>query len=335
MKNILAMLPFLLSGLLAGAQLTPTHLLCENLASPIAIDALQPRFSWQLEAPGKSSERALSQSGYEIRVALDGASFDNSTTLAWTSGRVTADLSVHVLYAGQPLKSGKRYYWQVRVWDAKGKPSRWSEAAAFRMALLTTDWTAQWIEPGYVEDSILRPSPFFRKKFTVSKKLHSAIAYITAHGLYDASLNGQRIGDALLTPGWTSYNKRLQYQAYDVTNLLQQGDNAVGVMLGSGWYRGNLAWAGDHNLYGKTLGLLFQLTLTYTDGTTETVVSDNSWKSSTGEITSTPRSTMARSSTPANKNPAGLPHPTMTPPGPASTHPARRWITWWPPGTNR
>jgi alpha-L-rhamnosidase len=285
MKKTLIALPLLLSGFLAGAQLTPTHLLCENLPNPIAIDAPQPRFSWLLEASAKNTERGLSQSAYEIRIAPDGASFDNDAAGAWNSGKITSDQSVHVLYAGQPLQSGRRYHWQVRVWDAKGKPSRWSEAAAFRMALLnTTDWKAQWIEPGYVEDSILRPSPFFRKKFTVSKKLRSAIAYITAHGLYDASLNGQRIGDALLTPGWTSYNKRLQYQVYDVTNLLQRGDNAVGVMLGSGWYRGNLAWAGNHNLYGKTLGLLFQLALTYTDGTTETVVSDDSWKSSTGEI---------------------------------------------------
>ena len=285
MKKLAIVLPFLFSGLLAGAQLTPTHLLCEDLSDPIAIDALQPRLSWQLEASAKKAERALAQSAYEVRVAPDDAKLDNETAGSWTSGKITSDQSVHVSYAGQSLQSGRRYLWQVRVWDAKGRPSRWSEPASFRMALLTTaSWKAQWIEPGYTEDSILRPSPFLRKKFTIGKKLRSAIAYITAHGLYDASLNGKRIGDAFLTPGWTSYNKRLEYQAYDVTSLLQQGDNAVGVMLGNGWYRGNLAWAGNHNLYGKTLGLLFQLSLTYTDGTTEIIGSDNSWKSSTGEI---------------------------------------------------
>jgi len=297
---IALVVPLLLSGLLAGAQLTPTHLLCENLPDPIAIDATQPRLTWILEAPAKNPGRRLAQSAYEIRVAPDdtkpdketagspspgGLSPEKETAFSWTSGKITSDQSVHIVYAGQPLQSGRRYRWQVRVWDAKGKPSRWSEAASFRMALLnTTDWKAKWIEPGYVEDSILRPSPLFRKKFVIGKRIRSAIAYVTAHGLYEASLNGKRIGDAYLTPGWTSYNKRLQYQAYDVTNLLQQGNNAVGVMLGSGWYRGNLAWAGNHDLYGKTLGLLFQLALTYTDGTTETVISDNSWKSSTGEI---------------------------------------------------
>jgi len=109
MKNILIALPFLLSGLLAGAQLTPTHLLCENLRSPIAIDAPQPRFSWQLEAPANRSERSLSQLAYEIRVAPDNTSFGNNAALTWSSGKVTADQSVHVLYAGQPLQSAKRY----------------------------------------------------------------------------------------------------------------------------------------------------------------------------------------------------------------------------------
>lgn len=286
MKKYTLLSLLLLPGILAFAQLTPTHLLCENLYDPIAIDATQPRFTWVLEAEGRNPGRWLAQSAYEIRVAAEGVSLEKaSSEKAWSSGKVMGDQSVHVVYTGGPLKSGQRYHWQVRVWDAKGKPGHWSETASFRMALLDkADWKAQWIEPGYVEDSIARPSPFFRKTFAIKKRLRTAIAYITAHGLYDANINGKRIGDAVLTPGWTSYNKRLQYQAYDITNLLKQGDNAVGVMLGNGWYRGYLAWGGQHNIYGKTLGLLFQLQLTYTDGSTETVVSDNSWKSSTGEI---------------------------------------------------
>ena len=282
MKTTILLAIAALSTYFAQAQPTPVHLLCENLPDPIAIDASQPRLSWQLEAfaTAKKAERGIFQSAYEIRVVGD----DASGGAVWSSGRVASDQSVHVLYAGQPLQSGRRYKWQVRVWDGQGKASHWSSAAWFRMALLnTSDWKAQWIEPGYVEDA-LRPSPLFRKKFTIGRKLRSAVVYITAHGLYEASINGKRIGDAVLTPGWTSYNKRLQYQAYDVTSLLQQGDNAVGVMLGSGWYRSHLAWQNQHDVYGKTLGLLFQLQLSYTDGSTETVVSDGSWKSSTGEI---------------------------------------------------
>ncbi len=161
----------------------------------------------------------------------------------------------------------------------------WSLPAFFQMGLLQpSDWQAQWIAPGYVEDSIMRPSPLLRKEFAANKKIQSATAFITSHGLYEGFINGKRIGDYQLTPGWTSYNKHLQYQTYDVTNLLKEGNNAIGVMLGSGWYRGYLAWSDHHNIYGKKLALLLQLHITYTDGTTATLVSDGSWKSATGAI---------------------------------------------------
>jgi len=152
--------------------------------------------------------------------------------------------------------------------------------------LTPADWKAQWITPGFTEGSPEQPSPIFRKEFRIAKKVRSAIAYITAHGLYEAQINGQRVGNAYLTPGWTSYNKRLQYQAYDVTPLLQQGDNAVGATLGSGWYRGHVGYDPTPNIYGKDIALLLQLQITYTDGSTATVVSDDSWKSSTGAIRS-------------------------------------------------
>ena len=119
------------------------------------------------------------------------------------------------------LRSGpvNRYRWQVRVWDNNGKTSRWSTPATFQMGLLSpADWKAEWIEPGFPEDTVLRPSPLMRRQFNLAKKVSQATAFITAHGLYEAWLNGVRIGDACLTPGWTSYNKRLQYQVYDVTS---------------------------------------------------------------------------------------------------------------------
>src|SRR5690606_13728564 len=112
-----------------------------------------------------------------------------------------------------------------------------------------------------------------RKSFDVDKPVASARLYITAHGLYDANLNGQRVGDQYLAPGWTSYNERLQYQTYDVTKLVKQGANGTGVMLGDGWYRGNLAWQDNKNLYGKTLGLLYQLEVTFADGTKQVIIS--------------------------------------------------------------
>ncbi|HKB45073.1 MAG TPA: family 78 glycoside hydrolase catalytic domain, partial [Chitinophagaceae bacterium] len=147
------------------------------------------------------------------------------------------------------------------------------------------DWKANWIEPGFVEDSIMRPAPLFRKEFKAVKKIQSAIAYITAHGMYEGYINGKRMGDFYLTPGWTSYNKRLQYQIYDVTDLLKEGGNVIAMALGSGWYRGHLAWDENKNIYGKNIALLFQLTIIYTDGSKELMISDDSWKSTTGSIT--------------------------------------------------
>ncbi len=196
-----------------------------------------------------------------------------------------SDSSVHVSYKGNELQSNKKYYWQVRTWDNTGKSSAWSAPAFWQMGLLSTsDWKAKWIEPGYIEDSIMRPSPLFRKDFSINKKIISATAYITSHGFYEATINGQRIGDAYLTPGWTSYKNRLQYQAYDVTNLVKDGANAIGVTLGNGWYRGIIGFSNHINVYGKDIALLLQINITYSDGSTGTVISDDSWKSSTGEI---------------------------------------------------
>ena len=205
--------------------------------------------------------------------------------LVWNTGKVLTDQSVHVPYAGSPLQSEKKYYWQVRIWDNTGKASAWSAMALWQMALLrTSDWKAKWIEPGYVEDTVMRPSPLFRKEFLANKKVVSATAYITAHGLYEAEINGQQVGDAYLTPGWTSYKNRLQYQVYDVKTLLKNGANAIGVTLGNGWYRGIIGFGNNINVYGKDIALLFQMNITYSDGSTDTVISNDSWKSSAGAI---------------------------------------------------
>ncbi|HTJ10479.1 MAG TPA: family 78 glycoside hydrolase catalytic domain [Dinghuibacter sp.] len=270
---------FASAQLLVFAQLRPAHLLCENLSNPLCIDAAAPRFTWQLTG---QTARDVKQTAYELRVATD-KSFREVT---WSPGKIASDSSVQVAYRGPALRSGVAYYWQVRVWDNKGHASKWSELQTWRMGLLhPEDWTASWIEPGYDEDPVMRPSPLFRKAFNLHKTVKTAIAYITSHGMYEAYLNGKRIGDACLAPGWTSYNKRLQYQAYDVTSLLRNGDNALGAMIGSGWYRSHLAWENQKDVYGKTCGLLLQMVVTYDDGSTETIQTDNTWKSATGEVT--------------------------------------------------
>jgi alpha-L-rhamnosidase len=283
MKKTICFLPALHLVFFCFSQVTIKNLLCENLSNPIGLDAQQPRFSWQLI----SDTRNVVQTAYEIRASSSESSLEKNKNLVWSTGKILSDSSVHITYAGNPLQSGKKYYWQVRVWDNTGKASQWSEPASWQMGLLSAnDWKAKWIEQGFAEDTINRPSPLFRKEFKASKKIESATVYITAHGLYEACINGKRVGEYYLTPGWTSYNKRLQYQTYDVTNLLNEGNNAVGVTLGNGWYRGYLAWGGNKNIWGKGVALLSQLDINYADGTKESIVSDESWKSSSGSILS-------------------------------------------------
>lgn len=265
--------------LACSAQVSVQNLLTDHLNCPIGSGNKTPRFSWQLQASGRN----VRQTAYEITV------FDmiSGKGQRWNSGKVLSDQSLQIQYAGPALQSNKRYYWQVRVWDNKNKTSAWSKPVYWQTGLLDpADWQARWIQPGYPADDAPRPSPLFRRTFPSSKRVSRATAYITAHGLYEARINGQRIGDAYLTPGWTSYNKRLQYQAYDVTSLIRNGQNAIGVMLGNGWYSGYIAFERQRNYYGKDISLLFQLVLQYYDGSIETIVSDGSWKSTTGAIRS-------------------------------------------------
>lgn len=276
-KQTLLLAALQLLTVIAIAQLSTKNLLIENKTNPLGLDNKLPRFSWQLV----SSNRNTLQSAYEIKLATATKSKSNT----WNSGKITSQQSVQVDYAGPTLISNTQYLWQVRVWDQLNNASEWSAPASFQTGFLNQDqWKATWISPGYVEDSLLRPSPLFRKTFNTKPKIQSATLYITSHGLYEAQINGKRVGDDYLTPGWTAYQKRLQYQTYDVTKLLNSGKNAIGVTLGSGWYRGSLAWASNKNSYGKDISLLAQLMVVYTDGSTAIVATDSSWKSSTGPI---------------------------------------------------
>ncbi|MDV3309926.1 MAG: glycoside hydrolase family 78 protein [Cyclobacteriaceae bacterium] len=258
-----------------------TDLVCEYLVNPVGIDATQPRLSWKI----RSGARDVMQSAYEIRVGTD-PGVSRGRNIVWTSGKVASSQSTHVRYGGPALQSRQRLYWQVRIWDSNNRASAWSAPAFWEMGLLqTSDWSAQWIRPlSDNPEAEQRPVALLRKSFSVSKPVQSARLYVTSHGLYEAHLNGQRVGDAVLTPGWTSYNKRLQYQVYDVTGQIRNGDNAAGVMLADGWYRGNIGFSNQRNQYGTDIALLYQLEITYADGSTDRIISDNSWRSSTGAL---------------------------------------------------
>ena len=254
--------------------------------------------SWALEAGG----RGHVQSAYRVLVAAGEEALEAERDLLWDSGYVESDRSVGVEYAGEPLRSGISCVWKVRVWDGEGDPSPFSEPAVFGVGLLErSDWTGTWIslgegpsqdmEPpsGDEYDDVsngLSPCPYLRKEFELHKPLRRARLYATARGVYELSLNGARVGEDVLAPGWTDYNSRIQYQTYDVTGLLRTGENAIGATLGDGWYAGFFGFDPKHRgaHYGVRPGLLAQLEVEYEDGTTESVATDSSWRSATGPI---------------------------------------------------
>jgi alpha-L-rhamnosidase len=271
------LLCLLFLAIAATAQVRVREPRVENLQNPLGLDVRQPRFGWQLA----SGRRNVLQTAYEIRVAAKPTDLAKGKNLVWASGKTASDASVWVPYAGPALQSGRKYWWQVRVWDNNGQASAWSEPASWQMGLLqASDWKASWIAPSAPEDST-RPSPVFRREFQVRKPVAAAFAYVTAHGLYEAQLNGRRVGQDYLTPGWTAYDKRIQYQVYEVTELVKTGANAIGATLGSGWWRGAIGFTKGKEFYGSDVALLLQLELEYTDGTRETIGTDAAWKYST------------------------------------------------------
>jgi alpha-L-rhamnosidase len=250
---------------------------CEYKKNPLGIDVMHPRFSWKIH----SDKRGCMQSAYRLQVAID----DSYDDILWDTGKIITDKSIHVEYNGPILQSGKRYFYRIKVWDQKDNNSEWSENGFWEMGLTSpTDWKAKWITPHIDENKEYDPCSFLRKEFKAKAKIKSARVYMTSLGVYEFYLNGIRVSEDLFTPGWTSYNKRLQYQTYDITELLKLGNNTVGIVLGNGWYKGNLAWQDKKNIYGDKLAALFQMHITYEDASEELVLSDNTWKSFTGPI---------------------------------------------------
>ena len=277
----------------------PKTLTCEYLVEPRGVDTLHPRLSWMLGSP----QRGEHQTGYQILVAKEEALLHPGKADVWDSGHCASAENVLVPYAGPALKSGSRYFWTVRTWDARGAVSPWATPASWEMGLLQpVDWQpAKWIQLDQdtrtsplatrpMQTSTMKkptmvksfPSPLFRQTFVIRKPVSKARLYICGLGYYELFLNGMRLGHYQLDPGMTTYDARAFYVTHDVTKALHSGENAVGVMLGNGFYGQNIVWAA-WLAWGPPV-LLAKCIIEYTDGTVDTIATDASWRVTTGPV---------------------------------------------------
>jgi len=250
------------------------------LINPLGLDETKPRLSWQLD----DARQGARQTAYQIVAAATLQSLNAKPNL-WDSGQIKTDQCLDIVYGGKRLTSRQTVWWRVRVWDQSGQPSDWSAPACFEMGLLKSgDWTAQWIGRPIESREGSQPCPLLRKTFSLKSGVVRARLYATARGLFELHLNGNRVGADYFTPGWTDYNKRIQYLVYDVTEQVRPGHNALGAILGDGWFAGYFVWNNNHFLYGDQLSLLAQLEVEYADDTREIITSDPDWKTALSPI---------------------------------------------------
>ncbi|WP_124981033.1 alpha-L-rhamnosidase [Nonlabens xiamenensis] len=274
------------------APLKVEDLRVEYLVNPEGIDVLRPRFSWILKGDGFDR----SQSSYQIVVASHQDMLQQPDV--WDSGKINSDSTHHIVYSGPALASNHKYFWRVTVWD-ENQISSQSAVAFWSMGqLYFQDWEGQFIglDVGYnkkdkYKELYLPPARYLRHSFTVNKKIKRATAYTTALGLYELRLNGKKVGDNYLLPGWTDYDKRLYYQTFDITDQLSQGDNAIGAIIADGWYSGYIGYAllvrldQVRNFYGVNPAFMGQINIEYEDGSSEIISSSTqTWKASEGPI---------------------------------------------------
>ncbi len=300
MSRPIILLLFILSATITFSQ--TYDLRCEHRIDPLGIDKAAPVLSWKI----KSSQRDFIQSAYQVIVSENAAQLANHTGSIWNSGKQSSANSIQVVYKGKALKPATTYYWKVQVWDQNKKALAWSETGRFTTGLFTTaDWKqAQWIGYEDIQDTMRilpgvhgsgnklgekakqRPvTPLFRKPFNINKKVLSAVVFVSGLGQYEMTVNGTKTGASFLAPGWTYYDKTCLYNTYDITSQLQAGNNVIGVVVGNGFHNIN------RERYRKLVTvfgmpkLIFQLKISYTDGSLQTIVSDQSWKTTPSPIT--------------------------------------------------
>ena len=258
---------------------TVGDLRCEYLVDPLAVDTSAPRLTWTLDADA----RGVKQSAYQIIVASSAALLAAHRGDLWDTGRLASRETALIEYRGRPLVSRQRAFWKVRAWDEAGQASAWSPVAHWAMALRQpADWTARWIGDARPSTDDVSPA-MLRRQFTLASAPVRAVVYATALGVYELHINGRRVGDQVLAPEFTDYDRRTQYQAYDVTPMLRQGPNVIGAILGDGWYAGGMGSAQAligkrRSIYGTHPRLLTQLEVELPGGVRHTVTTDGDWR---------------------------------------------------------
>jgi len=265
---------------MASSAFVVESLQCEYQVDPLAIDTPRPRLSWMTT----TSQRNWKQAAYQILIATSADALKQDRADLWDSGKVTSSASTQIEYAGKALSPQQAAYWKVRVWADGGGEST-SATAFWEAGLPRGEWRGKWIGSSIIGGPrTSSPSPYLRKNFSLpDRPIRRARLYATALGIYEASINGKRVGNDVFRPGWTEYAKRVQYNVYDVTAMLAKGSNVIGAVLGDGWYCGRLQ-ALPRQQYGDRPRLLAQLYVEFADGTSEWIATDPSWRTSPGPI---------------------------------------------------
>jgi alpha-L-rhamnosidase len=264
----------------AQAQVYVQQLRVEFLKNPLGIELKAPELSWQLQ----SSEKNISQAAYEIRISKEAPALLQNKQLVWHTGKVTSSESLHVLYAGEQLKSGQKYYWQVRVWDNKGKVSTWSDAACWQMGLLhSADWKGKWIglevgNPEPRDDHRRLPARMLRREVTINKTIVDATLFLSGLGFSEFYINGIKVDNRIMDPTHSNYKNRVLYVVFDVKKYLKPGQNALAAMLGNGrFFAPRIKIPVETPNFGFPK-MLMQMQVRYTDGSSALITSDDKWK---------------------------------------------------------
>lgn len=280
---LLCLFPILISlpvCLLAQSSCIPLALQCENLVDPLGIDAAKPRLSWRLE----DKRTGAAQTAYQIFVSTDSLEILTEKGGSWQTGKTNSSKQI-INYSGKTLLPFTKYYWTVKVWDKDSKPSRPAKVASFETGMMEMkNWKGSWISD--TRDIHLKPAPYFRKVFSATKKIRSARAYIVAAGLYELSVNGEKIGSHRLDPMYTRFDRRNLYVTYDITAQLKSGKNAIGVLLGNGWYnhQSTAVWDFHEAPWRVRPAFCMDIRIMYEDGSIETVSTGKDWKTSLSPV---------------------------------------------------